>query len=191
MSTLVLGANKKKIIHFIWLCSNISFFSSSYEVLNCLCRLPRQMPSEWVVEGNFWRSVVCLCPCVASTCTWIFTQLKSRMRGMILKTQKYIKLSGYQPTTKDLSRRWDVKTNKQTPKTCCKSKSQYNWHKPKIIDNTVSPVLYVLLDAGNKYVDNKQSVISQALPHPESQLRRLPEQCFQSGEEDKSHGNTM
>lgn len=159
----------KKIIHFIWLCRNISFFSSGYEVINRLCRLPRQMPSEWVVEGNLWKSVACLCPCVASTCIRIFTQLKRRMRGMILKTQKDINLSGYQPTTNDLSRRWDVKTNKQTPKTCCKSKLQYNWHKPKIfLKNTVLPVLYVLLDAGNKYAENKQSVVSQALPHPES-----------------------
>lgn len=105
----------KKIIHFIWLCRNISFFSSSYDVINLLCRLPRQMPSEWVVEGNFWKSVVCLCPCIASTCARTFTQLKSRMRGTILKTQKYISCLGTKQPKKgqeDLSRRWDVK--KQT-----------------------------------------------------------------------------
>lgn len=49
--------------------------------------------------------------------------------------------------------------------------------------NAVLPVLHVLLEATDKYVENKDCKVSQALPSPKHQLRCLPVQHLQSGRE--------
>lgn len=112
------------------------------------------------------------------------------------KNKEIHQLSGNQLTKKrsggfEQEMRCKKTNKKQPPRPALKVRCSKIHTNQKLLKNTVLPVLYVLFDAGNKYVDNKQSVVSQALPHPEPQLGRLPEQRFQSGEEDKSHGNTM
>lgn len=45
----------------------------------------------------------------------------------------------------------------------------------------VLPVLNVLFEGGHNYVEKKECKVSQALPNPKRQLRRLPEKQLQSG----------
>lgn len=51
-------------------------------------------------------------------------------------------------------------------------------HHKKMI-TTVLPVLHVLLETEHKYVDDKQRVVSHALPQPEDQQRCLSKNVLQ------------
>lgn len=71
----------------------------------------------------------------------------------------------------------------QTKSSCLRADHQggggEKCHTPQKLITTVLPVLHVLLETEHKYVDDKQRVVSHALPHPEHQQRCLSENVLQ------------